>query len=166
MKLGIDASGNYNEFFQLVNDNVSKNFSRSLSVTGKVETFFDKLPNLEIGYSFEPSNFEASAVTNEFINKEFFGALSYDFLNNFKLKADFKQVDYENRTQNLTNTFNLANISLFYQKEDSRWGFEISANNLFDTHIRRQNSFTDFLIIDQTTFIMPRVVFFKILYKL
>ena len=166
VKLGIDASGNYNEFFQLVNDNVSKNFSRSLSVTGKVETFFDKLPNLEIGYSFEPSNFEASAVTNEFINKEFFGALSYDFLNNFKLKADFKQVDYENRTQNLTNTFNLANISLFYQKEDSRWGFEISANNLFDTHIRRQNSFTDFLIIDQTTFIMPRVVFFKILYKL
>jgi len=166
VKLSVDASGNYNEFFQLVNDNVSKNFSKSLSITGKIETFFEKLPNLEIGYSLEPSNFETSAVINEFINKEFFGALSYEFLKSFKLNADFKQVNYENRTQHLTNIFSLANTSLFYQKEDSPWGFEISTTNLFNTQIRRQNSFSDFLISDETTFIIPRVVLLKVVYKL
>lgn len=166
VKLGIDATGNYSEFFQLVNENISKNFSKSFSITGKVETFFDKLPNLEIGYSFEPSNFETSAISNKFSNKEFFGVLSYDFLNNFKLSADYKQVDYENQTQGLGNTFSLANASLFYQKEDSPWGFEISGVNLFNTQIRRRNSFSDFLISDETTFIIPRIIILKIAYKL
>ncbi len=166
LKLGIDLTGDYSEFFQLVNDNVSKNFSRSLSVTGKVETFFDKLPNLEIGYSFEPSDFETSAITNEFINKEFFGLLSYDFLKNLKLSVDYKRVDYENRTQRLTNTFDLANASLFYKKEDSPWGFEISTSNVFNTQIKRQNSFSDFLISDETTFIIPRIILLKVSYKL
>jgi len=166
VKLGIDASGNYNEFFQLVNANVSKNFSRSLSLTAKAETFFDKLPNLELGYSFEPSNFQTTTVSNTFVNKEFFGVLSYDFLKDFKLKADFKQIDYENRGQAITNTFNLANTSLFYQKEDSPWGFGISATNMFNTQFRRENSFSDFLISDQTTFIIPRILLFKVAYKL
>lgn len=166
IKLGVEATGNYSEFFQLVNDNVAKNFSRSLSITGQVETFFDEFPNLEIGYSFEPSNFETSTISSEFINKEFFGVLSYDFLEDFKLSADYRQVDYENRSQRLTNIFSLANASLFYQKEDSPWGFEISVANLFDTRIRRQNSFSDFLISDETILIFPRVVLLKVLYKL
>lgn len=166
VKLGIDATGNYSEFFQLVNDNISKNFSRSLSITAKVETFFDQLPNLEIGYFFEPTNFETSAISNEFINKEFFGVLSYDFLEDFKLSADYREVNNENRTQRLANVFRLANASLFYQKEDSPWGFEISVANLFDTRIRRQNSFSGFLISDETTFIIPRIILLKVLYKL
>ncbi len=166
VKLGVETSGSYNEFFQLVNGNISKNFSRSLSLTGKAETFFDKLPNLEVGYSFEPSSFQTSALTNTFVNREFFGVLSYDFLRDFQLKADFKQIDYENREQGITNTFNLANASLFYQKEDSPWGFELSATNLFDTQFRRRNSFSDFLISDQTTFIIPRILLFKVSYKL
>jgi len=166
IKLGVDTSGRYSEFFQLLNDNVSKNISRSLSLTGKAETYFEKLPNLEIGYTHEPSVFTTSTLSNQFTNTEFFANLEYDFLGDFQLKTDFKQVDYTNKSQNINNTFNLANASLFYQKEDSPWGFEVSATNLFDTQFKRQNSFSDFLISDQTTFIIPRIVLFKVSYKL
>ena len=166
IKLGVDTSSRYSEFFQLLNDNVSKNISRSLSLTGKAETYFEKLPNLEIGYTHEPSVFTTSTLSNQFTNTEFFANLEYDFLKDFQLKADFKQVDYTNKSQNINNTFNLANASLFYQKEDSPWGFEVSATNLFDTQFKRQNSFSDFLISDQTTFIIPRIMLFKVSYKL
>jgi hypothetical protein len=166
VKLGLDSSGRYSEFFQLLNDKVSKNISRSLSLTGKAETYFEKLPNIEIGYSYEPSVFTTNTLSNQFTNTEFFANLEYDFLGNFSFKADFKKVDYKNESQNINNTFNLANASLFYQKEDSPWGFEVSATNLFDTQFKRQNSFSDFLISDQTTFIIPRILLFKIIYKL
>ncbi len=165
IKLGIDTQGSYNEFFQLVNNTVSKNLSRSLSVTGKAETFFDNWPNLELGYTYEPSIFTTATNRNQFINSELFANLDYRFLKDFHLKTDYRRTVYENEAQNLTNTFDLANASLLYQKEDNPWGFELSANNIFDVQFKRQNSFSDFLISDQTTFIIPRIVMFKVLYK-
>ena len=46
IKYTLEADGNYNEFFQIVNDNTSKNISKTLNSTGKIETFFEKSPNI------------------------------------------------------------------------------------------------------------------------
>lgn len=165
IKFRVNGSTSYNEFFQLVNDDVSKNISKSLSVTGRAITTFDKLPNLEVGYTYEPTNFRTGVSSNEFNNTEFFTDLSYDFINDFQLKGDFRRINYENITQNVSNSFEISNISLFYQKEDSPWGVEFSVTNIFDTKFKRQNSFSDFLVSDQTTFIVPRIVMLKMSYK-
>ena len=165
IKFRVNGSTAYNEFFQLVNDDVSKNISKSLSVTGRTITTFDKLPNLEVGYTYEPTNFRTGVSSNEFNNTEFFTNLSYDFFNDFQLKGDFRRINYENITQNVSNSFEISNISLFYQKEDSPWGVEFSVTNIFDTKFKRQNSFSDFLVSDQTTFIVPRIVMLKMSYK-
>ncbi|MEM0931253.1 MAG: hypothetical protein AAGJ12_02225, partial [Bacteroidota bacterium] len=85
--------------------------------------------------------------------------------NDFQLKGDFRRINYENITQNVSNSFEISNISLFYQKEDSPWGVEFSVTNIFDTKFKRQNSFSDFLVSDQTTFIVPRIVMLKMSYK-
>jgi hypothetical protein len=66
----------------------------------------------------------------------------------------------------LKNIFDIANTSLFYQKEDSEWGFEVEVSNVFDTKFKQQSSFSDFLITDQRTFILPRMVMLKVSYKL
>jgi len=166
IKLSLESRGSYNEFFQLVNDNVSKNLSRSISATGKVETLFDKWPNLELGYTHKPSVYTTSTRKNTFTNSSVFANLDYVFFDDFHLKGDYERTEYTNEGQNLTNIFDVASASLFYQKEDSPWGFEISVNNLFDVRFKRQNSFSDFLISDQFTAIMPRIVMFKISYKL
>ena len=165
IKFRVNGSTSYNEFFQLVNDDVSKNISKSLSVTGRTITTFDKLPNLEVGYTYEPTNFRTGVSSNEFNNTEFFTDLSYDFINDFQLKGDFRRINYENITQNVSNSFEISNISLFYQKEDSPWGVEFSVTNIFDTKFKRQNAFSDFLVSDQTTFIVPRIVMLKMSYK-
>lgn len=60
----------------------------------------------------------------------------------------------------------MANASLFYQKENSPWAFEVAASNLFDVKFKQSNSFNDFLIQDTKTFILPRILLFKVIYKL
>jgi len=92
--------------------------------------------------------------------------LEYDFCKDFILKADYTFDNYNNKSQGLINTFDTANASLFYQKEDSPWGFEINATNIFDIRFRQNNSFNAFVISDNRTFVLPRIVMFKLSYKL
>ena len=119
-----------------------------------------------MGYTYAPSSYRTNFGISHFTNNEFFVNLDCVFLKDFIFKANYSRFDFENKAADTANIFEIANASLFYQKENSSWGFEIEATNLFDTGFKRSNSFTDFLISDQTTFIMPRIVLFKVSYKL
>lgn len=92
--------------------------------------------------------------------------MEYDFLNDFIFKADYSLDTFNNKTTNNTNQFDMANASLFYQTEDSPWGFEVSASNMFDVKFRQTNNFSNFLIQDSKTFVLPRIIMFKVIYKL
>jgi len=92
--------------------------------------------------------------------------IEYDFLEDFILKIDYTFDKYQNKANNIDTIFDNANVSLFYQKENSPWGFEITTNNIFDTTFKQQSSFSSFLISDSKTFILPRIILFKIIYKL
>ena len=92
--------------------------------------------------------------------------MQYVFFNDFLFKADYSRVDYQNKTTQASNEFDISSVSLFYQKEDNPWGFQIEATNLFNNRLKRSNSFSDFLISDQTTFLLPRIVMLKVSYKL
>jgi hypothetical protein len=155
-----------NDFYQIVNDVTAKNKSNSSSTTLSAESFFKNLPNLEIGYTKDFNKYKSSNATNKFENDAFFVFLEYDFLNDFIVKADYTLDNYKNKNADIKNTFDNANASLFYQKEDNPWGFELAVSNLFNTSFKQQNSFSSFLISDSKTFILPRIVMFKISYKL
>ena len=165
IRYSLDANFRYNDFFQLLNDQVGLNVSRTLSSTVTIETSFKKLPNLELGYTKDFSNYRSFGNENKFKNDRVSANLEYDFLRDFIFKADYSYDVYRNISADVKNTFDTANASLFYQVEDSPWGFEVNATNLFDVGFRQQNSFNDFLISDTQTFILPRIVMFKIAYK-
>lgn len=156
----------YNDFFQILNEQTNLNISKSISSTISAETFFKNYPNIEIGYTKDFNNYRSSNTINKFENDNFFMIVQYDFLKDFIFKADYAFDDYTNKGNGIKNSFDTANASLFYQKEDSPWGFEINATNLFNTRFKQQNSFSNFLISDNKTFILPRIVMFKIVYKL
>lgn len=166
IRYSLSGSFNYSDFFQLLNNNINLNISKSVSSTAGVETFFKDFPNLELRYTKDFSNFRASGTENEFENDRFEAILEYDFLKDFILKVDYTFDNYNNKNQGIVNTFDVANASLFYQKEDSPWGFEVSATNIFDVRFRQQNSFNAFVVSDSRTFILPRIVMFKLSYKL
>lgn len=167
-KIRYNLSGkfSYNDAFQLLNNDVDLNTSRAISSTLGFETFFKNLPNLEINYTKDVNTYEARGLETNFENDRFEAILEYDFLKDFIFKADYQFDNYQNKSLDLRNTFDVANASLFYQKEDSPWGFEISATNIFDMKFKQQNSFNSFIISDTRTFILPRIVMFKLSYKL
>ncbi|WP_236959793.1 carboxypeptidase-like regulatory domain-containing protein [Joostella atrarenae] len=167
LKYTIRASYSYNDFYQLVNDITTQNNSEQTSFTASINTYFNKhWPELNVGYTKDFNNYKTPSFNTEFTNDEFFGELEYDFLKDFKFTFDYSRAKYQNKEEDIKNIFDIGNTSLYYQKEDSAWGFEIKATNLFDVQYKRTNSFSDFLISDSRTFILPRMVLFKVSYKL
>ncbi|WP_241485251.1 carboxypeptidase regulatory-like domain-containing protein [Psychroserpens damuponensis] len=165
IKYNISARFGYNDFYQILNNQTNLNVSKSISSTLSIETSFKNHPNLELGYTKDFNNYKSIAGENNFENDRFFAFLEYDFLENFIFKADYSYDAYLNKSANIKNTFDTANASLFYQVEDSPWGFEVNASNLFDVTFKQQNSFNSFLISDSKTFILPRIVMLKVAYK-
>jgi hypothetical protein len=156
----------YGDFYQIVNSDTNLNVSKNTSTTISAESFFKNFPNLEIGYTKDFNKYRSLGSSNNFENDQLFVNLEYDFLKDFILKADYSFDSYKNKNLNIKNTFDIGNASLFYQKEDSSWGFEVSVYNIFDVQFKQQNSFTSFLISDNKTFILPRIIMFKLSYKL
>jgi len=157
---------NYRDFFQIVNTEINKNISKNISGILSAETSFKKHPNVEIGYKKDFNSYRSRGSISKFENNAFFVNLEYDFLNDFIFKADYNLDNYQNKSLNINNSFDNANASLFYQIEDSPWGFEINATNLFNTQFKQDNSFSEFLISDNKTFVLPRIIMFKVAYKL
>lgn len=157
---------NYNDFYQILNNETNLNISKSISSTVSAETFFKNHPNIEIGYTKDFNNYSSIGIINNFENDRLFINLEYDFLKDFIFKADYAFDNYVNKNNAIKNTFDTANASIFYQKEDTPWGFEINTNNIFDVTFKQQNSFNSFLISDSKTFILPRIIMFKVSYKL
>ena len=166
IRYNLKSRFSYNDFFQILNNNTNLNISKSVSTTVSAETFFKNYPNIELGYTKDFSNYRSTGIINKFENNKFFVTLEYDFLKDFIFKADYSFDTYKNKGNDIRNTFDTANVSLFYQKEDNPWGFEIYATNLFDVTYKQQNSFSSFLISDSKTYILPRIIMFKISYKL
>lgn len=166
IKYNLETVYNYSDFYQIVNNEENLNISKTILAKISGETFFKALPNIETGYSKSLSRYTAFTNPNKFENDKYFVFLEYDFLEDFIFKADYTYELYRNESINSTNTFDIANASLFYQKEDSPWGFEVSGTNLFDVNFKQQNSFSNFLISDSKTFIIPRIIMFKLIYKL
>ena len=121
---------------------------------------------MEIEYAKDANFYEALGNETIFKNDNLLVGVNYDFLNNFIFKADYSYDIYRNDSAKIKNRFENLNASLFYQKEDNPLGFEISATNLFDTQFKQSNSFSSFLISDTKTYILPRIIMFKVIYKL
>ena len=166
LKLKFNSRWSYNDYYQIVNLNTSLNSSKNFNNTLSLETNFKNHPNIEVGYKHATSNYKSRGNLTQFLNTSFFTNLEYDFLNDFIFKADYSLDTFNNKRTNNTNQFDMANASLFYQTEDSPWGFEVSASNMFDVKFRQTNNFNNFLIQDSKTFVLPRIIMFKVIYKL
>lgn len=148
----------------VINNLTSKNRVSSYSFGLGFETKFQKFPNVEINYDRRVSRYETLNEISEFSQDGFYASLEYDFLNNFILKFDYQNEVYRNADININNNFETGNFSLFYQKQDSPWNFELSSTNIFNNKFSRRNSSSEFIIKDERISILDRIVLFKIGY--
>lgn len=167
-KFKIRVTGRFDifDYKHLINNELSENKNRSQYYKTSLSTNFEKAPNIEIGYKLNLSNYKSSNFKSNYTTKEPFVEIDYDFLNGFIFNANYYNNTFENKTLAQKEVYELLNTSLFYQKEDSAWGFEIKANNILNINYKRSNSINDFLISDVKTYVLPRIVLLTISYKL
>lgn len=161
------VNGNINKakYEKPINNELIINTSNSYSFSGGLRSRFESFPNFEMSYLKSISDYQSISKTN-FNTDVFTVHLEYDFLEKFILNADYSFESYENESNNVKSNFDVANISLFYQKENSPWGVELIVNNIFDIRFRRRNSFSSILVSDEKSYVLPRILMLKLNYKL
>ncbi|WP_396142924.1 carboxypeptidase-like regulatory domain-containing protein [Flavobacterium sp.] len=162
--LKLNSNLSWFNYLQSVNNVTTTNDRNNQNIGLTFKTAYKKWPDISIGYNkgfsqfngITKSNYQSDELTSEF---EF----------TFKKYFTFR-IDYENLKNtdnfNQTNFYDIANTSLRYQKKNSPFGFELFVNNLFDNKVKNDYSFSDFMITERRTFVLPRVFMFSVSYKL
>lgn len=151
-------------YFQTINTIETSNNRNNQRMGVVLKTAYKKWPGFSVGYNkgfsqfsgITRSNFQTDAITSNFdINIAKFWTFKFNYEN---LK--------NTNNNNQSNFYDIANTSLRYQKKNSPFGFEVVVNNLFDNKVKNDYSFSDYLISEQTTFVLPRVFLLSVSYKL
>lgn len=164
-KISLRGSATRAEYENPVNNVLISNKSNTYLLGGGIKTRFKDFPNIELEYTKTISD-NTSGTNAKFETDRLSMHIKHDFFKDFTLKADYSFDLYNNKAFEISNSFNVADVSLFYRRDNSRWGFELAGTNLFDVAFKQRNSFSSIFISDRKTFILPRIFLFKISYSL
>jgi hypothetical protein len=157
---------NASKYKQLVNNNSVENMISNFSYNISGKTLFDNFPIIELGFRQSLGSYTLSGSKYKFITNEPFLNIDYNFWKGFIFSFDYTAYMYKNKDLNLRNNYEITNASLYYNKENSAWSFEIEAQNLFDVTFKSRNSFSSYILSDTRTYILPRIIMFSVGYKL
>lgn len=129
-------------------------------------TIFKSYPNLEVGYVHGLNKTKSQDFKNRYTSFAPYARLDYAFLDGFILKANYEYTYSKDQNTQNSQDFQLAGASLYYRKTDSRWGFEVKVNNLFDVDYKRNYQVDEFMIYDSRIYIQPRTALFILTYQL
>ncbi len=161
-KVGANASINWSLFNNIQNQVNSAKESFTQSYTIKASTNYKNLPNLELGYNIIVNNYD----NNIFYTDKPFVKLDYYFLNSFSFTADYEFYHYYNVKKTVDNQYDFLNLSLIYQKKDSKFEYKFSANNLLNTKSLNNDSFTQFSTRTSQYTVQPRYLIFSLKYNI
>lgn len=163
-QLRLNTTVSWFEFLQEVNGIENLNNSSSQQIGGEIRTAYRKWPSVKAGYTRGFSQFRG-LTRSDFQTQQWTASFDHTFFKTLTFRTTYDW--FENTNTNNQNTrFDIATAELSYQKEKSPFTFQLSAYNLLNTQFKNNNSFTDFLITEQTTFILPRIYMFTLRYKL
>ncbi|MCF6169289.1 carboxypeptidase-like regulatory domain-containing protein [Lutibacter sp.] len=166
IKYHVDTKLSTSNYLQNINGLIVNNKSVNNSYKFSAKTLYDEFPTIEIGFEQGIGNYTSSNQTSKFTTNKPFVTVDYDFLEGFIFSFDYENYNYQNKTFNQKNTYQIANTTLSYKKEDSAWSFKINAQNLFNVQFKQQNSFSSYIISDSKTYILPRIVMISVGYNL
>ena len=146
----------------MIQTNKNNNYSYRIGM----ETLHDNFPTIDIGFKRSIGNFISNNSTSNFITNEPSLTIDYDFSKGFIFNFDYTLYDFKNKALNQRNRYDVANFTISYRKENSPWSYKMFSNNLFNSVFKRNSSFSQYVISDTKTFLLPRVWMFSISYNL
>ncbi|MDX6746330.1 hypothetical protein SHK09_05945 [Polaribacter sp. PL03] len=156
------TNSNYATF---INNNKIKSNNNSFLTRASFRTVYDNKPNIDFSYSQtykDNTNSLFSAISN-LSNLDV--AVDYEY-ENWKFKTEYLYNFYKNNATKNTNSFNELNASIFYQKENSRWGFELLGTNIGNNISKLNSTLSANLFSERRSYVFPRTFVIKAIYKL
>ncbi len=160
------GSASTSNYLQEINGMIQTNKNNNYSYRIGLETLHDNFPTIDIGFKRSIGNFISNNSTSNFITNEPSLTINYDFSKGFIFNFDYTLYDFKNKALNQRNRYDVANATLSYRKENSAWSYKMFSNNLFNSVFKRNSSFSQYVISDTKTFLLPRVWMFSISYNL
>lgn len=177
-KIRLSLGGNFSdaEFYQLFGDVASpqttKINTQNLSITPSIRTNFIEAPNVSLRYRATFQDQDRldidSGVMSNFKSVTHAPSIDFDayLWNSLTVRADYtyNEVRQDGAFQN---SFDILNFSMAYRKDrDAKWEYEFEASNILGTesNISVSNGAIDNRINE--TFILPRLLTFRVRYTL
>mgnify|MGYP006157354813 FL=1 len=160
------GSASTSNYLQEINGMIQTNKNNNYSYRIGMETLHDNFPTIDIGFKRSIGNFISNNSTSNFITNEPSLNIDYDFSKGFIFNFDYTLYDFKNKALNQRNRYDVANATLSYRKENSAWSYKMFSNNLFNSVFKRNSSFSQYVISDTKTFLLPRVWMLSVSYNL
>lgn len=162
--LRLNTSLSWFDYIQEVNGIETTNSRKNQNIEVELRTAHKSWPFVKVGFTKGFNTF-SGITSSKFETNQFSAEIDHKIFKYFSIKADYEAFTNLNFT-NPNTFFEIANASLTYQKKNSPFGFEFMVSNLLNNETKNQNTFSDFLISQQATFILPRIFQVVIRYKL
>lgn len=164
----IKYGARYNHTFlnNIINNNRVSPKLNTLSNELEFKTKYESYPNIELDVNYTFNFNENNNLRNKQQNVSVDTKLNYNYKAwRFDVNYDFTLFKNE-ASFNTSSFFDLLNTTIFYNKEDSPWSFEIDGYNLTNNRSRLFSYFSSTLINEKQIFVFPRTILFSVIYKL
>ena len=166
VKASLRTYFNYSKINQFIQKQRSINEGFTQVYTPEIRTNFRVAPNISLQYRYSISNNIQGTRETKFITK----APSIDFdayiIEKFTFKTNYSY-NIQEQVGGESQSFQLWDFSLAYRKDkDAKWEYELKASNILNISSQIQNSANSVSVLNSSTFIQPRFLTFRIIYKL
>ncbi|WMW77839.1 carboxypeptidase-like regulatory domain-containing protein [Flavobacterium sp. 20NA77.7] len=163
-RVGLQSNFNWFTYIQTVNNQRTKNERTSKNYGVSIRTTPKKWPLVQVNYSKTFNRF-FGLTNSKLISDNISLSIDVTFFKNFTFKSNY-EVTYTINNLNQKSTYKIANALLCYQKKESPFRWELSAQNFLNNGKIIDNSFSDFMVSTTTTFVMPRIILVSVNYKI
>ena len=146
--LRLSSSLSWFNYLQTLNGVTTSNDRNNQKVGVLIKTAYKKWPTVSVGYTKGFSQFQG-ITQSKFQFDSYNADAEFSFFKHWTYKLEYENTSNTNANQQ-RNFYDLANTSLRYQKKNSPFGFELSVNNVLNTSVKNDFSFSDYLISERT----------------
>ena len=166
IRAGLNSSFNYSKINQFIQGQQSLNEGLTQTYTPEIRTNFRVAPNVRLRYRYSIANNNQGSRETKFITK----APSIEF-DAFVIEKFTFRTNYSFTTQSQdigeSQSFQIWDAKLSYRKDkDAKWEYEIKASNILNIDSQVRNNANNLAVFSSETFIQPRFITFRVVYRL
>ncbi|WP_239452989.1 TonB-dependent receptor [Flavobacterium tistrianum] len=162
-ELKLNANLTWLSYYQKLNNIITLNERNAQNLAFSFKTIYKEWPNFN--FKYERFNQFNGLTNSDYKSDIFSGDFEITVFKFWTYKLNYQNLKNSN-SNGRNNFYEITNTSLRYQRKNSPFGFELIANNLFDVRRKNSYSFSDYIISQQSTYVLPRVLMFSMNYKL